>query len=453
MSGVVNAQHAAEHASTGSAARTRHRAVRIWPLQLPRPQSLKLPKLPMLQSSGPAHPHATCGDNGGVSDAATGDRKPGSAISCGNSSSNSGSAGSQPHIARLPSDLINAIADAVVRDVAVIPDECSSPLRRLGIAPAMGDEAQTALRELSHVCRDWRRTLLSRAWRSVALTGAPGLLSGAHTIHAFAASTAKRLVVPWGAMAAPVPWSVSSVDDGNDMDSVIDIDADAGMDPDHCSSSGSSSSTGSIGSFGYSVDSSSRLHLPISGKAAATPLANSTSRLRSVFGSQLWPAVEHLDMSFMPLICYQGFAAHVQRTMPNLRTLRIGGFVPAAALADVLQLAQMPLEAVEIAGSVWADATAGRRRSSASSSASSWRSSTTTVAVPDPVVSKWQRSQVGRGAGSGTGASAAAAASESVLGSIPAASPAQPLALLAVTADALRSPAVFAFAMAQAPTL
>ncbi|PIA12537.1 hypothetical protein COEREDRAFT_90187 [Coemansia reversa NRRL 1564] len=437
MSGVVNAQHAGKHASTGSAAHTRRRTVRIWPLQLLQPQLLKLPKQPQLQSFRPAHPHAICG---GVLDRETGDSISISTISGGNYSSNSGSADLQPLAARLPSDLINVIADAVVLSVSVITDECCSPLRQLGVTPEMSDEAQAMLRKLSHVCHDWRRTLLSRAWRSVALTGAPGLLSSACGMYAFTASCTRRLVVPWGAMAAPVSWSASYADGGDDMDSDVDGYPDTGVDLDGCSS------TTSTSSIGYSVDSNSRLHLPIHGKAAATPLANSTNRLCSVFGNQSWPAVEHLDMSFMPLICYQGFAAHVQRTMPNLRTLRIGGFVPAAALADVLLLARMPLEAIEIAGSVWADTTAGRRRSSASSSASSWRSTTTTVAAPARVVFDYQQSAGGSGTGSSCGA-------EPVLASISATPPAQPLALLAVTADALRSPAVFAFAMAQAPTL
>ncbi|KAJ2844684.1 hypothetical protein IWW36_005086 [Coemansia brasiliensis] len=159
--------------------------------------------------------------------------------------------------------------------------------------------------------------------------------------------------------------------------------------------------------------------------------------MRSVFGDQPWPAVEHLDMSFMPLICYQGFASHVQRTMPHLRTLRISGLVPATALSDILELmACLPLEAVEIAGSVWANADNGRR-----GSASSWRSSVSTVAAPDPTAA----------------ATAADAASEEHDPARHAMTqlirPVPSLAVLVLTSDALRTPAVFAFAMAQQLTL
>ncbi|KAJ2532494.1 hypothetical protein GGH20_001102 [Coemansia sp. RSA 1937] len=309
--------------------------------------------------------------------------------------------------------MIHAIADAVV--VSTQSAERCASMRRLGVAPALSSSAQTLLRTLSHINRDWRQTLLVRAWRSVELSGSS---TSVRSIHTFAAPCVQRLVVPWGAMAAPVSWSAALSDSGSDaeMDAEYDIDSDTS-------------------SFGLSLDSNSQLRTL--GKSADTgdSAAASACRLRSVFGDQAWPAVEHLDMSFMPLICYQGFAAHIARTMPRLRTLRIGGFVPATALGDILQLvACMPLAAVEIAGSVWANADNGRR-----GSASSWRSSASTIAAPDATITDRNVNSADAEFGQGL-------PSEMV-------QPVYSLQLLAVTADALRSPAVFAFAMAQMPTL
>ncbi|KAJ2068762.1 hypothetical protein GGH13_004785 [Coemansia sp. S155-1] len=142
-------------------------------------------------------------------------------------------------------------------------------------------------------------------------------------------------------------------------------------------------------------------------------------------------------MSFMPLICYQGIAAHIQRIMPRLRSLRIGGFVPATALAEILHSTSLPLVSLEISGSVWANADGGRR-----GSASSWRSSSSTVAAHDPHTDN--RSEL---------ADLESNLPEDDISQArnPQALPA--LSVLAVTADALRSPAVFAYVVAQAPTL
>ncbi|KAJ2556932.1 hypothetical protein GGH12_006263, partial [Coemansia sp. RSA 1822] len=307
--------------------------------------------------------------------------------------------------------MIHAIADAAVASTQSA-ERCAS-MRRLGVAPALSSSAQTLLRILSHVSRDWRQALLMRAWRSVELSGSS---TSVRSIHTFASPCVKRLVVPWGAMAAPVLWSTALSDSGSDaeVDAEYDIDSDAS-------------------SFGLSLDSNSQLRTLGKSADAGDSAAASACRLRSVFGDQMWPAVEHLDMSFMPLICYQGFAAHIARTMPRLRTLRIGGFVPATALGDILQLvACMPLAAVEIAGSVWANADSGRR-----GSASSWRSSASTIAAPDTTIADRNSADAEPGQG---------LPSEMV-------QPVHSLQLLAVTADALRSPAVFAFAMAQMPTL
>ncbi|KAJ2561389.1 hypothetical protein IW140_006578 [Coemansia sp. RSA 1813] len=343
--------------------------------------------------------------------------------------------GACPRTISLPSDVIDAIADAAVGiavDAAGARGQCAAASRlshrRLGVAPALSEEAQAVLRSMSQVSRAWRRTLLVRAWRSVHLSGT------AHPcvddIHEFAGICARHLVVPWGAMAAPVSWadSASALADEH-IDAEADVD-DAGTD---CSTEYS---------VAFSVDSASRIHDKTSSSLdSLTSASTSASRLRGVFGDRAWPAVEHLDMSFMPLICYQGFAAHVRRTMPRLRTLRISGFVPATALAEILDSARLPLTALEIAGSVWANADGGRR-----SSMSSWHSSATTVA---------------------TGDSADDADPEDLHGpftpptqlalspkiAAPPPPPPQPLALMAVTADALRSSPVFAFAVAQAPTL
>ncbi|KAJ1719851.1 hypothetical protein LPJ61_006244, partial [Coemansia biformis] len=267
----------------------------------------------------------------------------------------------------LPPDIIDAIADAVVAD-AHDDAPCASMLR-LGVAPALAADAQAALRVLAGVSRAWRRALLPRAWASVVLAGVPR--PTAHDIHALAAPCVRRLVVPWGAMAAPVPWSVTSdTGSASDTTSASDTGSVDLADSDSATDSATDSDTGSI-CVVRSADSHRRLFLGAPAKAAAAEAgprhrAECHCRIRAVFGASVWPAVEHLDMSFMPLICYQGLAAHIQRTMPRLRTLRVGGFVPATALADMLLAARLPLEAVEISASVWANAD-GPRRGSASS--------------------------------------------------------------------------------------
>ncbi|KAJ2471283.1 hypothetical protein GGI02_002364 [Coemansia sp. RSA 2322] len=318
----------------------------------------------------------------------------------------------------LPSDVIDAIASATVA-VAQNTNRCQS-MQRLGASSMLTDEAQGVLRKLSQVSRDWRGALLSRAWRSVQLTGTGSAV--VRDIHAFAAPCVRRLVVPWGAMAAPIAW-MAACDGSSSEDSDSDVSA--------CS-------------LGLSVDSRSRLGL---GKACADDSARaaaSACRLRCVFGDQVWPAVEHLDMSFMPLICYQGIATHIQRTMPRLRSLRIGGFVPATALAELLHDLRLPLLAtLEISGSVWANADSGRR-----GSASSWRSSSSTVAAQDPAVDIQSDSdEVESNVLDGTAAIQVPIRDAIALPVLPA------LSTLVVTADALRSPAVFSYVMAQAPTL
>ncbi|KAJ1718920.1 hypothetical protein LPJ53_006215, partial [Coemansia erecta] len=343
---------------------------------------------------------------------------------------NNGAARAPAAIA-LPSDVIDAIADAVVGSVHLCAAR-QETLARMGASPELAEDAQAALRTLTHVCHAWRAALLPRAWRTALLTGAAS--PSARELYAFAAACVKRLVVPWGAMAAPVAWMHGSENDSDDdAASASDIEDD-------------SDDTAIHGSIGVSVDSFSRMHLSKDAASDHRHVASaSASRLRWVFGDQPWPAVEHLDMSFMPLICYQGFAAHVQHTMPRLRSLRIGGFVPATALADILQCSQLlPLESVEIAGSVWANADSGRRESASSAS---WRSSLSTVAPHEA-------------AGSLSGSLADSDMGDHVSTDAPLAPPSHhlttahpPLARLAITADALRSPAVFAFAVAQAPTL
>ncbi|KAJ2484683.1 hypothetical protein IWW37_006119, partial [Coemansia sp. RSA 2050] len=312
----------------------------------------------------------------------------------------------------LPSDVIDSIAKAAVA-MEQSPTRCQS-MRRLGASPMLSDEAQAVFRKLSQVSRDWRHTLLPRAWRSVQLTGTNS--ADVREIHAFAAPCVRRLVVPWGAMAAPVSWM-----------------------PDHTSSSRSddSDSDTSACSLGFSVDSHSRLGKAGAADDEASSAAVSACRLRCVFGDKVWPAVEHLDMSFMPLICYQGIAAHIQHTMPRLRSLRIGGFVPATALAEILHSSSLPLVSLEISGSVWANADIGRR-----GSASSWRSSSSTVAAHDPPIDN--RSEA-------ADLEQSTADYDMPRALNPQALPA--LSVLAVTADALRSPAVFAYFVAQAPTL
>ncbi|KAJ2550990.1 hypothetical protein EV175_003856 [Coemansia sp. RSA 1933] len=343
----------------------------------------------------------------------------------------------------LPSDVINAIADAAA--AAIVSGDAASAAagggsrqgaavallshQRLGIAPAMADDVQIVLRRMSQVCRAWRQTLLVRAWRSVHLSGA--VSPHVDDIHAFASICAKRVVVPWGAMAAPVLWSASPCRPGSECgDAGIDAVADNDDDDDDA---GTDCSTEY--SVALSVDGAGHTHKP--GSGLADPLTSTSAfRLRGVFGDRVWPAVEHLDMSFMPLICYQGFVDHIRRTMPRLRTLRITGFVPATALAEILDSVRLPLEALEIAGSVWANSDGGRR-----GSMSSWHSSTATVASIDSADSADADDPH---------------TTQCALGASPILqnqSQHQPLALLAVTADALRSPTMFAFAMAQAPTL
>ncbi|KAJ2886025.1 hypothetical protein IWW38_005264, partial [Coemansia aciculifera] len=313
----------------------------------------------------------------------------------------------------LPSDVIYSIASAAVA-IEQSATRCQS-LRRLGASATLTEEAQTVLRKLSQVSRDWRQALLSSAWRSIQLTGTSS--TNVRDVHAFAAPCVRRLVVPWGAMAAPVSW----MSDGNSS-STEDSDSDV--------------------SIAFSVDSHSRL-----GKASAATedesAAASKCRLRCVFGDQVWPAVEHLDMSFMPLICYQGIAAHIQHTMPRLRSLRIGGFVPSTALAEILSCSRLALEALEISGSVWANADGGRR-----GSASSWRSSSSTVATQEPPSdARSDLADFESNTHDDISSSQAAMMTSAVQDTVPA------LSVLAVTADALRSPAVFAYVMAQAPTL
>ncbi|KAJ2259038.1 hypothetical protein GGI13_000192 [Coemansia sp. RSA 455] len=311
----------------------------------------------------------------------------------------------------LPSDVIDCIARAAIEQNST---RCQS-MRRLGASPMLADEAQVVLRKLSQVSRDWRHALLPLAWRSVQLTGTNS--TDVREIHAFAAPCVRRLVVPWGAMAAPVSWMTDYTTASSGSD---DSDSDT-----------------SACSFGFSVDSHSRLGKTGAKDDVANSAEVSACRLRCVFGDQVWPAVEHLDMSFMPLICYQGIAAHIQRIMPRLRSLRIGGFVPATALAEILHSSSLPLVSLEISGSVWANADGGRR-----GSASSWRSSSSTVAAHDPHTDN--RSEL---------ADLESNIPEDDISQArnPQALPA--LSVLAVTADALRSPAVFAYVVAQAPTL
>ncbi|KAJ2403992.1 hypothetical protein GGI10_005617, partial [Coemansia sp. RSA 2530] len=307
----------------------------------------------------------------------------------------------------LPSDVIDNIAKAAVA-AEQNSTRCQS-MRRLGASPMLSDEAQAVLRKLSQVSRDWRQALLPLAWRSVQLTGTNS--ADVREIHAFAAPCIRRLVVPWGAMAAPVSWMSDHTSSGSD-----DSDSDA-----------------SACSLGFSADSHSRL-----GKAdGANSAAVSACRLRCVFGDQVWPAVEHLDMSFMPLICYQGIAAHIQHTMPRLRSLRIGGFVPATALAEILHSSGLSLVSLEISGSVWANSDIGRR-----GSASSWRSTSSTVAAHDPPTDN--RSEI---------ADLEPSTPDYDIPQAPRLHALPALSVLAVTADALRSPAVFAYFVTQAPTL
>ncbi|KAJ2506628.1 hypothetical protein H4217_008982, partial [Coemansia sp. RSA 1939] len=367
----------------------------------------------------------------------------------------------------LPSDVIDAIGNAaagiaISSAAATVSGGQGATAavrmshRRLGVALELSDEAQAVLRTMSQVCRAWRRALLVRAWRSVCLSGE------AHPcvddIHAFASVCAKRLVVPWGAMAAPVSW-------GERICVPASLLTDAELDSDDASADWSTEY-----SVAFGADSSSRIH-STHDKASGSSLdsltspSSSATRLRCVFGDRAWPAAEHLDMSFMPLICYQGFSAHIRRTMPRLRSLRISGFVPATALAEILDSARLPLAALEIAGSVWANGDSGRRGST-----SSWHSSATTVApgmltddAADDAADDMADDSANAAVASRIAGCAATDASDAQHGlSVPrthhclspgAATMQPPLGLLALTADALRSATVFAFAMAQAPTL
>ncbi|KAJ1648296.1 hypothetical protein J3B02_001152 [Coemansia erecta] len=352
----------------------------------------------------------------------------------------------------LPSDVIDAIADAVI-GATHLSDSRLLAMQRLGVPLSISDESQSALRILTHVCHAWRIALLPRAWRSVQLTGSGS--PSARDMHAFAGACVRRLVVPWGALAAPVSWA--RVDDSCSESEGDEVNLLCDDFEDSVKTSGSHSScdkhTDTI--TGFSVDGFSRLRLPKDDSDSANRDrinrdAVGNSRLRCVFGDQVWPSVEHLDMSFMPLICYQGFGAHVQQTMPRLRSLRIGGFVPATALADILQCARLlPLVAVEIAGSVWANSDSSGRRGSSSS----WRSSLSTVAPNESAAETSLSSSPS--SSSELAENVAAGLVHSVPGSNQLSMPAYPLPLatLAVTADALRSPAVFAFALAQSSTL
>ncbi|KAJ1934875.1 hypothetical protein FBU59_005555, partial [Linderina macrospora] len=228
----------------------------------------------------------------------------------------------------LPSDVIDAIADALIAiDVGAAHASAtsSSPLsphasvQRLcaptnhthsSLALALTTDAQRILRTLAQVSRQWRRALLHRAWRSVELTGAAA--PDARTIHMFAGQSARRLAVPWGAMAAPVSWLTHT---------------------DGCTKHHRHETVG------------------VSADSRSQPAGGTVDRLDAIFGSRVWPRVEHLDMSFMPLISYHGLAAHIRRTMPRLATMRIGGYVPATALADILG-SGLQLRALEISASV-----------------------------------------------------------------------------------------------------
>ncbi|KAJ2842429.1 hypothetical protein IWW36_005909, partial [Coemansia brasiliensis] len=190
------------------------------------------------------------------------------------------------HCIWLPSDIIDAIADALAATVSSSqPCGQTASMQRLGVAPELAADVQAALRTLTHVCRHWRYTLLARAWRTVQLTG--GNQDHKHTVHAFAAPSIRRLVVPWGAMAVPVSWPAALADYSSDMDA-----EPAGGDTD------ADSSTAGIG---LSVVSHSQLHsLSKHPDHTGPDHANSNRsmcRMRSVFGDQPWPAVEHLDMS------------------------------------------------------------------------------------------------------------------------------------------------------------
>ncbi|KAI8319137.1 hypothetical protein GQ54DRAFT_313856 [Martensiomyces pterosporus] len=199
---------------------------------------------------------------------------------------------------------------------------------------------------------------------------------------------------------------------------------------------------------GRSTDSYGRI---CTGKltTASTTIPGS-HRLRCIFGDQVWPNVEHLDMAFMPLICYHGLVAHIRWTMPRLRTLRIGGFIPATALTDILS-SQLPLAALEVSGGVWANSDAARRGST-----SSWRSSVSTVTVQGGIAADngdlaYSDDVDDSTISAAVGCYSAQPAKSTYVDALQPAPP--PLTLLVVTADALRSPPVFSFAMAHLDTL
>ncbi|KAJ1942924.1 hypothetical protein EC988_006365, partial [Linderina pennispora] len=309
----------------------------------------------------------------------------------------------------LPSDVIDAIADALIAiDVGAAHATATSPsplsphasVQRLCSAAnqthralALTADAQRILRMLAQVSRHWRQVLLHRAWRSVELTGSAS--PDAQTIHAFAGGCARRLAVPWGAMAAPVSWLTQAADSGKQLE-FVGVSLDSARQPD-------------------------RAHI---------------DRLGAIFGTQVWPRVKHLDMSFMPLISYHGLAAHIQRTMPELATMRIGGYVPATALADILG-SSLHLRSLEISASVWANS-GGSVSTLRRSSASSWRSSASTVVPP--------------AFGDADDADAAVASTSSDADGDHL-EPRSSLDTLAVTGEALRAPPVLSFAINHAATL
>ncbi|KAJ1953771.1 hypothetical protein GGI12_005943, partial [Dipsacomyces acuminosporus] len=360
----------------------------------------------------------------------------------------------------LPSDVIDAIADAAV---ATTQQYAAHDTETMQLYPfSLSASAQAVLRTLSQVCRQWRASLLHRAWRTVELTGATS--PSTRTLHAYAGLCAKRLVVPWGAMAAPVSWQPETC-----------------ADEQHQGTSYLGGCSSSSDAIGYSADSYSRICTHASGRtihpgirastststgtstsiskaaasaATATSMAGGpgdagASRLQCIFGDRVWPGVEHLDMAFMPLICYQGLVAHIHQAMPRLRTLRIGGFVPATTLAEILGSC-LPLTMLEVSGSVWANAGDIRR-----GSGSSWRSSASTITVLGATADDTEDADaIGARFGSIPAIQSRFAHPSTLVHHQSCAKPAAlQLAVLAVTADALRSPIVFSFAMAQLDTL
>lgn len=251
---------------------------------------------------------------------------------------------------RLPLDIVDEIAKATVfLELASQPLPQSAEyvqLRRLGISPLLSEHAHSILRTLSQVSRDWRQALLPRVWKTVQLQGFDQHHVAA--IHKFAGPSIQRLVVPWGALAAPLAWKIADLEDDEDDQYAEDSDSST------CISASSSRSYNSA----CSVDSNSNLRHSAPDQATTSDL----DRLQQLFGNQKWPAVQHLDMSFMPLLSYRGIADHLTHTVPCLRTLRIGGFVPEAVLNEILQsrLCEQ-LDTLEISASVWTNSGLGRR--------------------------------------------------------------------------------------------